>query len=87
MGFKGKIVFADGTELTGISGDYQIHTNPNGIMGWTGSLLVPSGKHIGVGDYQLVLDDGRSAYINIFNIPAGSRKLLVISFKGTGPPP
>ena len=86
MRFNGKVVSKDGSE-TIVKGDYQIKTTPGGLTGWSGSFPPPGSKHLGVGDYQLVLDDGRSAYILILRVSSGSGRATVAEFKGNGPPP
>ncbi len=87
MKFRGKLVFSDGTEISGITGDYQVRANPRGTAGWSGTFAVPPGKFVGPDHYQLVLDETRSASIIVDNVSAGSRQTTIASFTGNGPPP
>jgi hypothetical protein len=89
--FRGKLQqVQDGPSVSDnpITGQYEVHGGGMSVMTWEGSFTVPANNLLGIGEYRLILDDGRSAYIRILGITsAGGQDRAVIKFKGNGPPP
>jgi hypothetical protein len=86
--FRGRLASNGQTVADGIVGRFQSHKFPNGMMGWSGSFtLPPSVPAIMTGNYELILDDGRSATILVTRLNASSQAPTSVSFRGNGAPP
>jgi hypothetical protein len=85
--FDGKIVYDDGTEIGGITGEYVTYAPFMGTKSWRGHCVVPAGKMVTPGDCRLVLNDGREARIVIDSFSVGSSQTTIAFFKGSGPWP
>ncbi len=86
MRFRGDLYKAGQLYLSGVNGDIQQQTATSGLLSWSGWFGLPSGGYPPLGDdYQLRLDDGRSAAIRILSVSTGSAQPPVARFKVNGP--
>jgi hypothetical protein len=69
------------------AGSYAVSVSPNGLVSWSGSFFLSTGSGLGLGEYRLVLNDGRSAHILVTSVQGRSSGLSIVQFKGKGPQP
>lgn len=88
MNFTGKLARGGRVVIPFVEGDYQVQPpGQAGLGSWDGMFDLPEGYGISPGDFELILDDGRSGQIVITRIHAGSHSPTEVSFSGNGPPP
>ncbi len=82
MRFSGK-VSKDGTVLLPVvAGDLDFATG--GSISWTGSFPLAPGEFLGVGEYTLELNDGRSGTINVLHVRNVMNRPTVVHFEVSG---
>jgi hypothetical protein len=88
ISFQGRIEDGNGkTVVDNLAGSLGEGVSARGLKSWSGSFTLPTGKGLQLGDYLLVLDDGRFASILVTSVGASSSGSRVVQFKLTGPPP
>ena len=85
--FAGKIVYDDGTEIDGITGEYVSYAPFMGPKSWRGHCLVPAGKAVIPGECRIVFNDGKEARIVIDSLSVGPGQTTIAFFKGSGSSP
>jgi hypothetical protein len=86
MPFSGTVTEANGTTTIRVVGEWEMVTT-QGFPGWRGTIRAEAGKQLGMTDYRLTLDDGRTGVISIRGMQQSSSGAAIITFRGQGPPP
>jgi hypothetical protein len=79
--FRGQVLRLGQVVLEDVAGLLKQHTGPDGAPLWCGDFEVPFGYCLGRGEYELVLDDGRSGRILITYISSDSHRCRVARFE------
>ena len=87
VSFTGKIVYDDGSEIAGTTGEYVTYASFMETKSWRGHCVAPAGEVVAPSDCRLVLNDGREAHIVIDSLSAGPNQTTIAFFKGSGPWP
>jgi hypothetical protein len=80
MNFQGKLSQDGRVILDRISGAVTIPTKPDHVSLWTGHFLMPPRNYLKSGQYDLHLDDGRSAPVRIASVAASHFTDARVSF-------
>src|SRR5262249_9427260 len=76
ISFQGRIEDGNGkTVVATVEGSFGHRVLPGGLSFWSGWFTLPTERGLQLGDYLLVLDDGRSANILVTSVGTSSKNV------------
>ena len=80
--FRGQVIRHGQVLLKDVAGLLQEGTGSDGVQLWWGDFEVPYGCYLGTGEYELILDEGRSGRILITHVSQDSHRCRIARFEG-----